>query len=565
MSFRLTSSALALAAMTGPALADVTPGQVWESWLDYYRAVGYSVTEGGRAQAGDTLTVSDVVLTGGADQERVTIRVPKAVLSGQDDGKVRTVLSDRISIDLEGTEPDAGTYAVPLTVEMAGNSVLSSGAPQDMTHSFDYPTLDFVLTAITSKGKETPLPMRFDLAGATGDLHVVAGAPARYDYRMKAERLSFQGKVPDEAGGHVGFEGKVDGLKSEGNLVLPSSVERIAEDLGAALGAGLDMGGQVEAGPMDATFEFDTRDEAGQPSSGTGSYEGKGWNATFALSQKGLVYRIGTDGLKMQVSSPQMPFPISYAMTGASFDMQLPVLQQDTPQPFKFAYDLSGVTLGDEIWNLFDPQKTLPRDPASLVVDVTGLMRVTRDLFTPPPPATQEAGTEDSGADGTGDSAKADGADATPPADATDDATADGMAQGAPADDAEAEAEAGADQDSMAAQTAEPSPFEPVEVAINRVALDMLGAKIRANGNLHAPEGGAMTTPVGKIHAEYDGVNGLLDKLIQLGLVAQDQASGLRMMLAMFAKPAAEGTDRLVSDIEFTEDGRILANGQPIQ
>lgn len=559
MSFRLTSSALALAlaAMTGPVLADVTPGQVWQSWLDYYRAVGYSVTEGGRTQAGDTLTVSDVVLTGGAEQGRITVRVPRAVLTGQDDGKVRTVLSDRLEVQIEGTEPEGGAYAVPVTIEMAGNSVLSSGAPQDMTHSFDYPTLDFVLTTITSNGKEAPLPMRFDLAGATGDLHVVAGTPARYDYRMQAGRLNFQGKIPDEAGGHVGFQGKVEGVRSQGNLVLPSAIGQVEQDLAAALAAGLDIGGQIQAGPMDATFEFETTDENGQPSSGTGSYEGKGWDATMALSDKGLVYQIATDGLKMQVSSPQMPFPISYGITGASFDMQLPVLQQDAPQPFKFAYDLSGVTLGDEIWNLFDPQKTLPRDPASLELDVTGLMRVTRNLFTSPPASAQDAGTDGS----TDGSAGEAGPDTTPPADATDAATADGMAQDAPADDAEA----AANQDEMAAQTAEPSPFEPVEVAINRVALDMLGARVRANGNLHAPEGGQMTTPVGRIHAEYVGVNGLLDKLTQLGLVAQEQASGLRMMLAMFAKPAGEGTDSLVSDIEFTEDGRILANGQPIQ
>ena len=49
MNLRLTSSALALAAMTVPALADVTSEQVWQSWVDYYASSGYQVKEGNRA------------------------------------------------------------------------------------------------------------------------------------------------------------------------------------------------------------------------------------------------------------------------------------------------------------------------------------------------------------------------------------------------------------------------------------------------------------------------------------------------------------------------------------
>jgi hypothetical protein len=58
MNLRLTSSALALAAMTAPAFADVTSEQVWQSWVDYYNSAGYQVTEGKREKAGDTLTIT---------------------------------------------------------------------------------------------------------------------------------------------------------------------------------------------------------------------------------------------------------------------------------------------------------------------------------------------------------------------------------------------------------------------------------------------------------------------------------------------------------------------------
>ena len=71
MTLRLTSSALALAAMTAPALADVTPEQVMQSWIDYYQTMGYSVTEGGRSKDGSTLTLTDVVFAGGTPEGTV--------------------------------------------------------------------------------------------------------------------------------------------------------------------------------------------------------------------------------------------------------------------------------------------------------------------------------------------------------------------------------------------------------------------------------------------------------------------------------------------------------------
>ena len=75
MTLRLTSSALALAAMTAPALADVTPEQVMQSWIDYYQTMGYSVTEGGRSKDGSTLTLTDVVFAGGTPEGRMTMSV----------------------------------------------------------------------------------------------------------------------------------------------------------------------------------------------------------------------------------------------------------------------------------------------------------------------------------------------------------------------------------------------------------------------------------------------------------------------------------------------------------
>jgi hypothetical protein len=59
------------------------------------------------------------------------------------------------------------------------------------------------------------------------------------------------------------------------------------------------------------------------------------------------------------------------------------------------------------------------------------------------------------------------------------------------------------------------------------------------------------------------GGNGLLDKLVAMGLIPKDQAMGARMMMGMFARPG-DGVDTLTSTIEFKDKG-LFANGQRLQ
>ena len=71
--------------------------------------------------------------------------------------------------------------------------------------------------------------------------------------------------------------------------------------------------------------------------------------------------------------------------------------------------------------------------------------------------------------------------------------------------------------------------------------------------------------PVGKLNGTFAGVNGLMDKLVAMGFVPEEQMMGMRMMLAMFAKPVDGQPDQLTSEIEFREGGSIFANGQQVK
>jgi hypothetical protein len=54
-----------------------------------------------------------------------------------------------------------------------------------------------------------------------------------------------------------------------------------------------------------------------------------------------------------------------------------------------------------------------------------------------------------------------------------------------------------------------------------------------------------------------------MGKLVEMGLVPQDQIMGVQMMMGMFAVPAGE--DAYTSKLEVKADGQVLANGQRLK
>ncbi|MEM8802483.1 MAG: DUF2125 domain-containing protein [Pseudomonadota bacterium] len=99
---------------------------------------------------------------------------------------------------------------------------------------------------------------------------------------------------------------------------------------------------------------------------------------------------------------------------------------------------------------------------------------------------------------------------------------------------------------------------------VNDIQLSFAGAELTGNGEFAFNNEGFFSIPSGVANLKLTGGNGLLDTLVNMGLVPQEQALGARMMMGLFARPGP-GDDTLLSTIEVKEDGSVLANGQRIQ
>jgi hypothetical protein len=114
----------------------------------------------------------------------------------------------------------------------------------------------------------------------------------------------------------------------------------------------------------------------------------------------------------------------------------------------------------------------------------------------------------------------------------------------------------------------ETPPGELHALDITEVKASVAGAELTGAGaftfdNTDLATFGGMPAPTGKLDLKLVGGNGLLAKLVTMGMLTQDDASGFQMMASMFANTAAD-KDEMTSSIEFKDKG-LYANGQKLQ
>lgn len=113
-----------------------------------------------------------------------------------------------------------------------------------------------------------------------------------------------------------------------------------------------------------------------------------------------------------------------------------------------------------------------------------------------------------------------------------------------------------------AAKSAAP-PIEIDSLDVNKLKLTVAGADLDGKGAMTFDNSTGMPMPVGAIDLQLAGANKVMDGLTAMGLMPQDQAMFVRMMMGLYAVPA--GDDQMTSKIEFKQGGEILANGQRIK
>ncbi|MEY8841678.1 DUF2125 domain-containing protein [Cribrihabitans sp. XS_ASV171] len=505
---RTCGAAFIYAIATQGAWADLTAEQVWADWQAYMAGMGYEVA-GQQNRSGDTTTISDIAMTMELPEDDGTVRLtwPEMTLTENGDGTVTLGFPQSFPMVVSG-EADGETFRAELAYEHQGLSMVVSGTPEDMTYEYSADMLGVRLASLEADGETLPADaaeVGFDLTGMEGVSRMQVGEQRRVEQSFAAAQMAYVLAFDDPEGtDNADIRGTLSDLAFEGGGVIPQGMT--AGDYQSMVEAGFDFAGDFSFA-AGQTAMAGTSTEDGQETSFALNSTSQGGALSVAMNGEHLAYDVSQNATQIAVQSSDLPFPVELAMAEFGLALDVPVQKAEEAQPFSISMNLTDFTMSDMIWQMFDPAGQLPRDPATVALDLTGMAKVLVDMFDPEVAETLEA----TGA----------------------------------------------------------APGELESLKINELLVSLLGARLTGTGdfefdNANTQAFGGMPAPEGTANLTLSGANALLDKLIGMGFMSEEDAMGARMMMGMLAVPG-DAPDTLKSTIEITGDGQILANGQRIK
>ena len=500
---KLPAAAIAVLLSSTAASAQVSAQQVWDAWKGQLAIYGENgVTIGSEVLEGGVLTVTGITLAMADESGEMTGDMGDLVFTEVGDGTVMVTMAPEMTLALSSDDGMGTTTDMSMTIVQTGATTLVSGTPEAMNYAVTATRIGLTIDELTSDGAATEGAMVFGINDVTGTYTTtgISDEAMDIDYNLDAASMDILVNLTDPTDGTiVSITGKSEGLTMNAAGMIPVAILGMAPM--ADFPPGLTMAGGYGFGTSSYEFSFTENGAttAGSVAMGSGT-------TSFDLSEAGVGFDLATTDLMVSTSGDDMPFPVNVSLGEYGIGMVIPLAPSDTPSDFGFSMNLIDLSVNDEIWAMFDPGAALPRGPATTRIDVTGTATIMANLMDP------------------------------------------------------------AAQQDMAMTGTPPGQLETLN--LNDLLVSFGGAELSGSGaltldNTDMVTFGGIPKPVGTIELALNGANGLLDRLVQAGLIPEDQVMMGRMMLGMFAVPV--GDDMLTSTIEFTAEGGILANGQRIQ
>ena len=500
-----TLTALLTGAFAQGAAADISAEEAWGALRDMLIGSGYSVSAD-ESRDGATLVVSNLTFTMETEAAPGSTTVDFGTLRFTEtgDGAVNVEMPEVMPISSTFQDPSIdGTVSVQVDVTQTGASLIMSGDPDNITQTYTAESVGVTLGEMKTPDPALPadaIRMTMSLTDLASTTTIGSGELRPIDATASAGAVSYDMafNVPGEGSG--GIKGQMSGLTFAGTGKLPSEVP--SGDIIAMLDAGYALDGTFghTGGSMMITGEEEGQTFTAETTSTAGALD-------FAMNGDNLTYNVSQSGATITAMVPDMPFPIAIEADGIKAGLTLPLDKGDTPQDFSLLVNLQDFEMSDMLWSMFDPASVLPRDPATLLVDLAGKATLFYSFLDPNVAAKIEANGD--------------------------------------------------------------MPAEINALDIKGLELSLVGASLTGTGdftfdNSDTATFGGMPKPTGALDLKLVGGNALIDKLSELGFIGPQEAGSARMMMGLLAVPGQE-PDTLNSKLEINEQGHILANGQRIQ
>jgi Uncharacterized protein conserved in bacteria (DUF2125) len=472
MSFsRLSTLTSALALLAGPALADLTADQVWTDWKDLLSSYGAQISTEGESSSGGSLTVTGLSTIFALPDGSMSLNLGNVVFTEQGDGSVAITLDEVLPFTMDVKAPDGKSGNVGFTLLQPGASMIASGDDTNTRYDFEYPSI--TLTDLTMTGDDIPedFPVQLELVmnGTAGFASLTKGDIRNFESTTDVQSLSmslaFEGATPEEGKG--AFALTMADLKQ----ITSGQLGQIRMDMSAAemIKSGMRQTGTATHGAVTYNINVESPDGGFEMAAAAAS-----GSLDFTMDEGGIDYGTQTRDVTVSIGGSAVPIPpVSLSMAETGGRLAIPLVPSDAPQDFSLVTRMVDLKIDDMLWMMFDPAEALPRDPATLIIDLSGSVVLLQDITSPDYANNPEPEV--------------------------------------------------------------PGTIESLDV--NELKLTIAGAELTGDADFAFNNDMGMPLPSGTANLMLVGGNALLDRLVGMGLVPEDQAMGARMMLGMFARP----------------------------
>lgn len=482
------------------ASAEISGTDVWDIFTQYYEATGATVRGAPQAD-GDTLVIAGPSLLYRFPFGVATVRLglPDITLTDQSDGTVIISFPGVVELPFEFDVPDEFSTSGTIVATQTGYTSVAGGTPGDITftQSAEKLVVEVKDLILPDEGFDVALLVQSD------GFDVTSQVTADDLINVKTDMTIGSGQVAYILNGDGGFivsnTGTFAPSMTTSEMALPAGGSDVF-NLGAALQAGAFVRGAVQSGGNSSeTVTTVDGDVVSEQATKTGPTDG-----TYAIDANGLKLDVTALASTFRtVMADVLPFPVEGEVAAIDMALQFPLLASPEPQDVLLRFGMDGLKIDDTLWDLFDAEGTLPRDPATFLIDLAGVVSSEVDWLNF---ATLEA------------------------------------------------------------QLDQPMPpITADSVTLNAFALSAIGAAVDGTGSfaldtsdLESFDG--FPRPEGSALFNVKGANALLDRLTTLGLIGPDEAGLARLGMGFLAR--ATGDDAFETSVEVNADGHVLVNGQ---
>jgi hypothetical protein len=380
----VTISALALTLAT-PALA-VTAEELWAEWQAQSATMGQVMSAQEVVPGDGTLTLRGFS-SSVTDGDVSTIgRLDEIVMTENADGTVTIEPSDVFALTIT-FEVDDDAPPASIGLDLIAPDLVMTASGDAAARVYDYAASRITVQDGPITGGDGP-PPTIDLMVGMQDFaatyRINGTDPENIGYATTTTIGGTAGVVdvtpPPGEVGHLKLAFSLGATTASGAGRLGNLAQLASDPDGIPAGFDLNAEAAYDSARIELTFEHPT-----DAFNLFASNRGGSLAATFSETE--IDYRITTTGSTTYFNGPDLPVPVEYSVGSAEIAFRVPLAAGPAPQPAAVRLAYQDITVSPQVWALADPAQNFPRDPITVIADLSGTVQILTDLMAMEPDA----------------------------------------------------------------------------------------------------------------------------------------------------------------------------------